>query len=139
MIDSRLQLTERALNEARLSESCAEEGGVDGDQDPRTLLEGDGGEEDTAPEKDLEDSNKTHGGVIVFLDELANHVSVWAGLGGWLGGWAGTWGGSNWLAGLDGWNEVCAGVGCDVEDGVDTEGEHGEGVLRSEEPDEGHG
>lgn len=42
------------------------------------------------------------------------------------------------MTGLDGGNEVCAGVGSDVEDGVDTEWEHGERVLRGEKPDEGH-
>jgi len=139
VIDSRLQLSELTLNEAALSESSTEEGGVDSDQDPRARLESDSREEETTPEKDLEDSNETHRRIIVFLDELADHISVWVGLGGWLGTRAGTSSGSNWLRGLDGGNEVCAGVGRDVEDGVDAEGEHGEGVLGSEKPDEGHG
>ena len=35
---------------------------------------------ETAPEKNLENGNKTHGGVIEFLDELANGVSDRVGL-----------------------------------------------------------
>lgn len=35
-------------------------------------------------------------------------------------------------------NQVGAGVGRNVEDGVDRVGEEGEGVLRGEEPDKGH-
>jgi hypothetical protein len=127
-----------ALNESALSEASTEEGGVDSDQNPRTLLECDSREEKTAPEQDFEDSDEAHGSIIVFLDELANHISVWVCLGGWLGAGAGTCCGSNWLARLDGGNEVCAGIGRDVEDRVDTEWEHSERVLGREEPDEGH-
>jgi len=42
------------------------------------------------------------------------------------------------LGWLDSRNEVCAGVGCDVEDGVDGVRQHGEVVLGREEPDKGH-
>ena len=73
-IDSCLQLSELALNEAALGESGAEEGSVDSNQDPGPLLEGNGGEKESPPEEDLENSNEAHGGIIVFLDELANRV-----------------------------------------------------------------
>jgi len=127
-INSGLELSELALNEAGLSESCAEEGSVDSDQDPGALAEGHSGEEETAPEEDFEDSNKSHGGIIVFLDELANHVSSGVVLVGWLSTWGGSWCGN--LRRLESWDQVGASVGGDVEDGVDTKWEHGERILR---------
>lgn len=39
---------------------------------------------------------------------------------------------------MEGWQDVGAGVGCDVENGVDHKGEEGEGDLAGEEPDECH-
>ncbi len=39
---------------------------------------------------------------------------------------------------LNSGEKVGASIGCDVEDGVDTEWEHGERILRGEEPYEGH-
>lgn len=137
-VDSSLELLELTLHEAALGEARAEEGSVDGDQDPRASLEGDGGEKETAPEEDLKDGYETHGGVIVFLDELANGVGGCVGLCGGLGGGGCSCGGGDTLRWLESGDQVCASVSCDVEDGVDAEGEHGEGVLRGEEPDESH-
>lgn len=42
------------------------------------------------------------------------------------------------LRGLNGGDDVGAGVGCDVENGIDHEGEQGKGDLAGEEPDECH-
>jgi len=42
------------------------------------------------------------------------------------------------LGGLDSGDDVGAGVGCHVEDGVDHEGKEGKGNLAGEEPDECH-
>ena len=39
---------------------------------------------------------------------------------------------------MDGGDDVSTGVGCDVEDGVDHEGEESKGDLAREEPDECH-
>jgi len=89
-VNSGLQLSELGLDERALSESCAEEGSVNGDQDPGALGEGESREEETEPEADFEDGDETHGGVIVFLDELANHIGGGVGLVGWLGAWGGT-------------------------------------------------
>jgi len=138
IINSCLQLLELTLNESALGKTRSEEGGVDNHQNPRALGEGDGREEETAPEQDLEDGNEPHGGIIVFLDELANHVGGWVGLGGWLATWACTTCESNWLSWLDGGNKVRTSIGCDMEDGVDAEWEHGKRVLGREKPDKGH-
>lgn len=136
-VDSGLQLPELSLNEAALSESSTEESSVNGDQDPRSPGEEDRGKEDSGPKEDLKDGDKTHGGIIIFLDEPSNHISV----GVWcecrLGSWRGT-SSSGLLRWLEGWKEIGSGVGRNVENGVDSEWEHGERVLRREEPDEGH-
>lgn len=139
VVNSRLQVSELALHETALGEAGAEEGGVDGDQDPGALGEGDGGEEESDPEHDFENGDEAHGGVIVFLDELADGGGHGVGLHGGLRSRGGAGGGGDLLRWLQGWDQVCAGVGCDVEDRVDAEGEHCEGVLRGEEPDKGHG
>jgi hypothetical protein len=65
-------------------------------------------------------------------------VSKCAGLVLWLGRWRCACScclGNRWLNSGD---EVCAGVGSDMEDGVDAEGQHCKGVLGGEEPDECH-
>ena len=59
-VDSCLELSELSLDEAALGESGTEESGVDGDQDPGTFAEGNGGEQETAPEEDFKDGNETH-------------------------------------------------------------------------------
>lgn len=69
---------------------------------------------------------------------MADALSERGGLVGWLCRGRGTGWGRDGDGGVDGGDEVCARVGRDVEDGVDAEGEHGEGVLRGEEPDERH-
>lgn len=137
-VDSRFQLSELALNEAALSESCAEECGIDSDQDPGASAECDSREEKSAPEEDFENSDESHGCVIVFLDKFANGISSCVWLVGWLGGGRCTCCSGYLLRWLDSWDQVCAGVGCDVEDGVDAEWEHCEGVLGREEPDKSH-
>ena len=44
------------------------------------LAGGNSGKKEMVPEKNLENGNKTYGGVIAFLDELANGVSDRVGL-----------------------------------------------------------
>lgn len=137
-VNSGTKLSELTLNEAALCVSCTEEGGVHNNQDPRSLGEDDGGEENTTPEQDLENGNKTHRGIIVLLDELANGISDGIWLEGLLSSWrgAGSWCDCLWR--LNGWNEVGSGVGGSVENRVDTEWEHSQRVLRREEPDKCH-
>ena len=129
-VDSCLKLSELSLHESRLSEAGAQEGSVDCDQDPGALGEGDCRQEETAPEENLEDSNETHGRVIVFLDELPDCLSERVGLKIRLGRWGCA---RYWCLGygwLNGGNEVCTGIGCNVEDRVDAKGKHGERILR---------
>jgi hypothetical protein len=115
-VDSCLQLSELALNEGALCESCTEEGSVDGDQDPGTAAECNGGQQKTAPEEDLENGDEPHRCIVVFLDKLANGVchSVW--LHSWLGAWGCARGWCHLLRWLESWDQVCASVGGDVED-----------------------
>lgn len=81
----RRTLLESVLNKVALAETCAEEDGVDAQQDPATSAKGDGRHEQTDPEEDFETGDEHHAGVIVFLNELADGVGcgglglVWSG------------------------------------------------------------
>ena len=86
-VDSCLQSSELILYKGALSESCTEEGSVDGHQDPGTPAECNGGQQEAGPEEDLEICDKPHRCIIVFLDELANSVCHRVGFHGWLGAW----------------------------------------------------
>jgi hypothetical protein len=127
---------ELALHEGALRKSGAEEGSVDADEDPRTSGEHDSGEQEPAPEEDLEEGHEPHGCVVVFLDELADVISQRVGFG---GGLASGGGGGDLLRWLESWNQICAGVGRNVEHGVHAKREHGQRVLGSKEPYECHG
>lgn len=135
-VDSGLNLFELALDEAGLSVSCTEEGSVNCNQNPRSLAEGNGGEQEAAPKEDFENSDEPHRCVIVFFDELANQIGSGVSLVSWLSAWRSRL--CSNLRRLEGWNQVRASVGCDMEDRVNTEWEHCERVLRGEEPNEGH-
>lgn len=136
-VNSGTGLRERVLNVAALSEAGAEERGVQSNQDPRSTLEKDGGEQKTDPEKNLESGYDRHGGVVVLLDKSPNAVGQRAAYRGLAAG-RGTSRIGGGLRGREGWDDVGAGIGCDVEDGVDAVGKQSEGVLRREEPDKGH-
>lgn len=71
-VDPGGQRVDGLLDEAALGNTRAEEDGVDGEQDPRALLEEERRAEHAEPETDLEEGNERHGAVIVLLDELAN-------------------------------------------------------------------
>jgi hypothetical protein len=118
----RCVLMKGILNEAALVISSTEEDGVDDQENPGSFRECNGGEQNTEPKEDFEDRNKRHARVIVVLDELANHVTHG---GSFVCGFAAGRNGSvsTLLWGLNGWNDVCASVGCDVENGVDAEWE----------------
>jgi len=126
------------LYKVALCETRTKESGVDGDQDPGTAAEGNSRKEETAPEKNLKNSNETHGSIIVFLDKLTDSIGSGVGLESWLGASWRSCSRADLLRWLDGGNKVGSSVGCDVEDRVYTEGKEGEGVLRREEPYEGH-
>lgn len=130
---------ELSTDKCRLRVTRSQESSIDSEQDPGALSKDDGRSQEAAPEEDLEDGNEAHGKIVVLLDELADGV----GEGGCLVGWLGAGCGAGWSVDLgwwlEGWENVLAGVGCDVEYGVDAEWEHGKWVLWGEEPDEGHG
>jgi hypothetical protein len=120
-VNAASELVDSLLDKAALRNAGAEEDGVDSDKDPRALLEEHGRAEDAEPEEDLEQSDQSHGAVIVLFDELANSLGSSGALGLGAGlrcGW-----------GLDGGQKVGAHVGSDVEDGVHGEGEYGKGDL----------
>lgn len=73
-IDASGELADSLLHKGALCDTCAEEDGVDNEKDPRTLLEEDGGAQNTEPQSNLEQSNKGHGTIIIFLDKLANSL-----------------------------------------------------------------
>ena len=137
-IDPCLQMPELTLDEAALSESSAEEGRIDSNQNPGPLAESQSRKEKAAPEKNFKDGNETHGCIIVFLNKLANGVSHGAVLICWLCSRGCPSCGSNLLGWLQSWDQVCAGICCDMEDRVDAEREHCERVLWCDEPDKCH-
>lgn len=55
------ELVDGLLDEGALVEASSEEDSVDGNQDPRALLEKESGEAKAEPKSDLEDSDKSHG------------------------------------------------------------------------------
>lgn len=54
IVDAGFELAERVLDVAALSEASAQEGGVDGKQDPRPALEEDSSKEQANPQQNLE-------------------------------------------------------------------------------------
>lgn len=133
-VDSGLEDREGVLHVRALGETSAEEGGVESQQDPAAALENNGPDEKTNPEGDLESGHNGHGRVIVLLDKCANVVGSPEVLDGRLravGG--GSSGGRD-----DGGDDGGAGVGREVEDGVDGVGEESQEERGGEEPYKGH-
>lgn len=133
-VDAGAELGEGVLHVGALGEAGAQEGSVEGDEDPRAALEQNGGEQQADPEEQLEARHDGHGRIIVLLDEDANLVGEGVSR---LGLGRGALDGRRGLGGHEGRNDIGARVGGDVEDGVDAVGEQGEGELGREEPDEG--
>lgn len=131
-VDADGELAEGGLDVAALGVASAEKGGVETEKDPGAALEEDGGEHNAEPEEDLEASDDGHGRVVVLLDKGADAVGERAGR---LAG-GGTVDGGRRRA--ENGQQAGADVGGSVEDGVDAVGDEGEGVLGSEEPDDGH-
>ena len=112
-ICARAQLRHGALHEAALSEACAQEGRVDEEQDPGSSLKQQRRAQKPEPEKDLENGDEGHAGIVVLFDELANVFSE----SGFV--WFLTRRGRRCGGGLQDREEVRTSVGCDVKDGVD--------------------
>lgn len=113
--------------------ACAEESSVDGEDEPRPALEKERRQQDAEPQQDLEASDDGHRRVVVFLNECTNSV----GQGAVDLGAGRVCVGSRRRRRDDG-DQVGASVRGDVEDGVDSVGEQGQRVLRSQKPDESH-
>jgi hypothetical protein len=118
------QVAELPLDEAALGETCAEEGSVDGDQNPGSFGENEGSAQNTEPKGNLEDGYETHGKIIVFLDEPSDGVLEGRGLVLGLRRWGCSCSRRNLLGWLQSWEEVCAEVCCNVKDRVNSEWEH---------------
>lgn len=133
-INASNKLTNGLLNERALRITGTEESEVDGQQNPATLREGDGGHNETKQKGDFKVSNDLHATVVVSLDEstdvLDNRVLRRLGAGG-------AWGRSSrlWVHSRD---YVGASVGRNVEDRVNAEGEQSQDKLARVEPNEGH-
>lgn len=137
-VDTSAELSERVLNMGALGETSTKEGSVEDNEDPRSALEENSGEEDTAPESDLEGGDNGHGSVIVLLDESTDLVSKSA-VDSRSAVRRSTVSFGSRLGRKDGGDHIGAGVGSNVEDRVDRVRDQGEGVLRGEEPNKGHG
>lgn len=107
------------LDKAALAISSPQEYSVDSEEDPAALLEQDCGTKNTEPEEDFKSSDKSHRGVVIFLDEFANGVSCGRRFRGGSAAWRST--GSGLLRGRDGGKDVGTRVGRNMEDGVDHE------------------
>lgn len=68
------ELTHGTLYEAALTVSGTDEDGVDGQKDPASLGEKDGGEENPEPQSELERGDQGHAGIIVLLHETTNGI-----------------------------------------------------------------
>lgn len=134
-----LEHRKRVLHVAALGETGAEEGRVDGEQDPRAALEDDGAQQDADPEEDFEASDNRHGSIVVLLDKGSDGIRHGVlGVYGLAGGRGAARGGFG-LGGNDkGRNDVGAGVRRNVEDRVDAIGKHRKGILGEDEPNNGH-
>lgn len=120
------QLANSLLDERALGVAGTEEGQVDDQQNPAALGEGDSGQDEAEEEQDLKSGDDTHAGIVVLLDEAANGLGEGVLLAGGLGaggGRGGARGTGSW--GLQGRDQVHAGVGRNVEDRVDAEGKEG--------------
>lgn len=129
-VNSGTELADSVLHVSALRKTSTEEGSVKGQQDPRSALEQDGGQEKTGPEKDLQTRHDSHGGVVIGLHEVTNGICDRA---------AGLGARSSTLDRRDSGDNVGASVSCDVENGVDSVWQKGKGVLGSDKPDKGHG
>lgn len=136
-IRTRSALTDGALHKAALAVPCPEKDGVDGQQDPAALGEGNGGEHDTEPEQDLKTGDKSHGSIVVFFDKSANVIRERRRFRGRPAS-RGSTRSTRLLRRSDSGDEVGPGVGGDVEDGVDHEGQQGKRHLARKEPHERH-
>lgn len=136
-ISTRSALTDSALHKAALAVPRSEKDGVDGQQDPAALGEGDSGEHDTEPEQDLKTGDESHGSIVVFLDESANVIGERRRFRGWPAS-RGRASRTRLLGRSDSGDEVGTGVGGDVEDGVDHKGQQSKRHLTRKEPDERH-
>ena len=129
-ITTSAELVDGTLDKGALVEASAEEDGVDDDEDPSTLLEEDGGAEQTEPQDDLKDGHNSHAEVVVVLDKVTNGVAE--GRRGRLLAWL-----SGWLR-LESWDQVGASVSRNVEDRIDGEWQDRKSGLLGEQPDKGH-
>lgn len=136
-IRTRSALTDGALHKAALAVPRSEKDGVDGQQDPAALGEGNSGEHDTEPEQDLKTGDKSHGSIVVLFDESANVIGERRRFRGWPAS-RGSTSSTRLLGRSDGGDEVGTGVSGDVEDGVDHKGQQGQRHLARKEPHERH-
>lgn len=134
LVDSGTELAKSSLNKIALLVTGAKEEGVDGQQNPSTLGESQGREKEPRPESNLEGGHQSHGGIIVFFDELSNGIAKrrlrFGGTGGSRSGacrllW--------WLEGRD---QIGASIGGYMEDGVDREGQQSQRNLPGVEPNQ---
>jgi hypothetical protein len=109
------QIVYTLLHKSALGVAGTEEGRVQNNEDPSALLQQEGGAEDAEPKGDFKQGDKSHRRIIVVLDELANGVAETGGF--WFGAGGGR---SCWW--LNCGEQVCTGVGQDVEDRIDGEG-----------------
>ena len=117
----------RSLHKTALTVPTPQENGIHDQQDPASLCENDGGEEDAEPEEDLKRGNEHHAGVVVFFHESADCLCQGGGFIAAPGG-----------GGIEGWENIGASIGRNMEDRIDHERKEGEGNLAGEEPEERH-
>lgn len=134
VVDTGLNVGQRVLDVGALAEAGAQEGRVNGNQDPAPTLEENSREQKADPDGNLEASDEGHGQVVVLLDKVANGIRNGMRLVLRFGAGS-TVGCADLLGWDDGWDDGGAGVGRNVEDRVDTEGQQSQVVLRREKPD----
>lgn len=134
------ELADSLLDEGALGVASAEERQVDNQEDPATLGKGNSRQDKSEQQGDLEGSNNTHASIVILLDEPTNCLGKGRLLNSRLG--AGRSGRSRARGGrsrgLQGGDQVRAGIGCDVEDRVDAERQKSQDELARVQPDQSH-
>ena len=139
VVDAGLELGKRTLHVAALGKARAQEGSVEGNQDPRAALEEQGRQKEADPKQDLEARDHRHGRVVVLLDEGSDRIrsrvlrvlDLTSGL-------RGVAGRGDLLGRHESRDQGRANICGDMEDRVDAVREESKQVLGHEEPNQSH-
>lgn len=115
-----------------LGETSSEKGRVERQEDPRAALKQDSRQEDAHPKEDFQTRDDGHGCVVVLLDKGTNPISQWAA----DALRRSTVDSGRWR--LEYGDQIGPSVCRNVKDRIHAVWQKRKGILRGEEPDQGH-